>query len=224
MLTIHHLGRSQSERVLFLCEELGVEYKLIHHARDPATQRAPQSLTSLPSNGLGSAPFIQDGDLTLGESSAIVEYIMTKYNPSRKLGLRPDDPNYTHYLYWLHSANSTLQPVLSGSFLLSGLPENNSTKSLFQGAHHKTIAHVDKRLAEAEYLAGPEFTAADVMSFFSLTTMRFFAPFSFEPYPNIARYLQTVGKREGYRRAMEKGDPGMPLLLDARGPTKGLLG
>lgn len=223
MLTVHHLGRSQSERVVFLCEELGLEYRLVHHDRDPKSQRAPPSLKSLPGNGMGSAPFLQDGDLTLGESGAIVEYIMTKYNPDKRLALHSEDPNYTHYLYWLHVANSTLQPVLSWSFLLNVMPESNPMKALFTGAQQKTIAQVDKRLGEAEYLAGPEFTTADIMNFFSLTTMRYFVPFNFEKYPNIVRYLKTIAKRDAYKRAMEKGDPGMELLLEAKGPAKGLL-
>ena len=78
---------------------------------------------------------------------------------------------------------------------------------------HLALAMVDKRLGEVEYLAG-EFTAADVMTVFSLTTMRYFMPLDLKPYPNILAYLQRVSRREGYRRAMQKGDPGMPPFLE----------
>ena len=73
--------------------------------------------------------------------------------------------------------------------------------------------HVDARTREADYFAGKEFTAADIMMGFSLTTMRHFLPYDYARLPNLRAYLQRIGSREAYRRAMEKGDPGMALLL-----------
>jgi glutathione S-transferase len=72
---------------------------------------------------------------------------------------------------------------------------------------------IEARLAEADYFAGAEFTAADIIMVFSLTTMRYFMPLDLAPYPAILAYLQRIGARDAYRRAMEKGDPGMKLLL-----------
>ena len=72
---------------------------------------------------------------------------------------------------------------------------------------------VDARAREAEYLAGSEFTSADIMMGFSLTTMRYFLPYDLKRCPDIVRYLGRIGQRPAHRRAMEKGDPGMTLLL-----------
>ena len=72
---------------------------------------------------------------------------------------------------------------------------------------------VEARLGKAEYFAGREFTTADIMIVFSLTTMRLFLPFDLAPYPAILAYLQRIGRRDAYQRAMRKGDPGMAPLL-----------
>ena len=82
-----------------------------------------------------------------------------------------------------------------------------------RGRLERALAHVDARLAQVPYFAGGEFTAADVMSVFSLTTMRYFMPVDLAPYAGIRAYLARIGARPAYRRAMEKGDPGMELLL-----------
>ncbi len=86
MLTVHHLGRSQSERIVWLCEELGLDYTLVHHVRDPVTMLSPPSLTVL--HPLGAAPVITDGDLVLAESGAIVEYVIRRHGGGR-LALGP---------------------------------------------------------------------------------------------------------------------------------------
>ncbi len=74
-------------------------------------------------------------------------------------------------------------------------------------------ALVEQRLGEAPYFAGDDFTAADIMMVFGLTTMRYFMPRDLSGMPNVLAYLQRIAARPAYQRAMEKGDPGMPLLL-----------
>ena len=73
---------------------------------------------------------------------------------------------------------------------------------------------METRLGKTPFLAGESLTAADIMMVFSLTTMRYFFPFDLAPYPNVRAYLQRVAARPAYQRAMQKGDPGMKLLLD----------
>jgi len=212
MLTIHHLGVSQSERIVWLCEELGVAYELKHYVRDPVTRLSPPALVAL--HPLGAAPVIADGNLLLAESGAITEYIITKYGGGR-LTLGPDHPDYAQYLYWFHFANGNLQPVMGRSMVLRRLklaPDNPVLRAM-QGRLDRVLDLVEKRLGEADYLAGSQFTAADIMSVFSLTTMRAFLPLDLAPYPNVLRYLQRIGAREAYQRAMRKGDPGMKPLL-----------
>jgi glutathione S-transferase len=214
MLTIHHLGRSQSERIHWLCEELGLDYKLVHHTRDAKTMLSPPSLKAL--HPLGAAPLIEDDGVLLAESGAIVEYILGKYGQGR-LAFGPQSPEYATYLYWLHFANGTLQPAMGRNMIVSrlNLPADNPLAGAMRSRLDRALRFLDARLAEAPYLAGETFTAADVMTVFSLTTMRLFYPADLSPYPAILAYLQRIGERPGYKRAMDKGDPGFKPLLGA---------
>ncbi|MGJ7580362.1 glutathione S-transferase family protein [Variovorax sp. RHLX14] len=212
MLTIHHLGKSQSERIVWLCEELGVPYELKHYVRDPVTMLSPPELRAL--HPLGAAPVITDGELVLAESGAIVEYIIGKYGAGR-LALGPAHPDFAQYLYWFHFANANLQPNMGRNMVLKRLDLATDDPTLvgMRGRLDRAMALVDARLGESEYLAGSELTAADIMIVFTLTTMRYFMPLDLSPYSNILSYLARIGSRESYQRAMKKGDPGMTLLL-----------
>jgi glutathione S-transferase len=212
MLTIHHLGKSQSERIIWLCEELGVPYELKLYKRDPVTILSPPELKAL--HPLGAAPVITEGDLLLAESAAIVEYINVKHGGGR-LALGPEHPDYAAYLYWFHFANGNLQPVMGRTMFMrrTGLPADHPLMVSVQGRLDRVLDLVEARLGEADFLAGSAFTAADIMSVFSLTTMRIFMPLDLSPYPNILAYLQRIGAREAYQRAMRKGDPDLVPML-----------
>ncbi|TPQ30820.1 glutathione S-transferase [Bradyrhizobium guangdongense] len=212
MLTVHHLGKSQSERIVWLCEELGIPYELKRYARDPVTILAPADYKAL--HPIGAAPVIQDGDVVLAESGAIVEYIVAKYGQGR-LTLRPDDPDFAQFLYWFHFANGTFQASMGRVMILNRLKlaEDNPMLLAMRARLDRAFDLVEARVGEAEYLAGKAFTTADIMMGFTLTTMRYFQPYDLARCPNIAKYLARIGARPAYRRAMEKGDPGMALLL-----------
>ena len=215
MLTVHHLGLSQSERIVWLCEELGLEYQLKLYKRSPML--APPELKAL--HPLGTAPVITDDNVVLAESSAIVEYILTKYG-NGQLQLKPNDRNYADYLFWLHFANGSLQQNVSRNMYMRAakIPEDNPLMKLSGEKGQQALRMVDDRVKDNEWLAGEVFTAAEVMSVYSLTTARLFMGFSLEPYPNILKWLSRVGERPAYRRAMQKGDPGFEPLLDAKAP------
>jgi glutathione S-transferase len=215
MLTVHHLGRSQSERIVWLCEELGLEYKLVRHTRDPGTMLSPPELKAL--HPMGSAPVIEDGGAPLAESGAVVEYILAKYGRGR-LALGPGAPEFADYLYWLHFANGTLQPAMGRCMILKrlSLPDDNPVQTAMRGRLDRALRFVNARLTQGPWLAGYEFTAADIMTVFSLTTMRLFYPADLTPYPAILTYLWRVGERPAYCKAMEKGDPGFAPLLAAK--------
>jgi glutathione S-transferase len=212
MLTVHHLGKSQSERIVWLCEELEIPYELKRYTRDAVTMLAPADYKAL--HPIGTAPVITDGDIVLAESGAIVEYIIAKYGKGR-LMLRADDPDFPQFLYWFHFANGTLQANMGRLTILKRLkladdnPILLATKARVDRAFHL----VDARTGAAEYLAGSRFSSADIMIGFSLTTMRYFQPYDLARCPNVVKYLARIGARPAYRRAMEKGDPGMALLL-----------
>lgn len=159
-------------------------------------------------------PVIEDGDLQLAESAAIAEYIIVKHGNGR-LRLGPTHPDYAAFLYWFHFANGNLQPVMLRLMTVgrANLPADHPVRASTQDRLDQVMALVERRLGEAPYLAGTEFTAADIMSVFSLTTMRLFLPIDLAPCPNIRAYLQRIGERPAYRRAMAKGDPDLTPVL-----------
>ena len=212
MLTVHHLGKSQSERIVWLCEELAIPYELKRYTRDPVTILAPADYKAL--HAIGAAPVITDGDLVLAESGAVVEYIIAKYGAGR-LALNSGHRDFAQYLYWFHFANGTLQANMGRNMILNRLKlaDDNPILLATRTRVDRAFDLVEARTRETEYLAGSEFTAADIMMGFSLTTMRYFLPYDLGRCPCIVSYLARIGSRPAYRRAMEKGDPGMALLL-----------
>ena len=212
MLTVHHLGKSQSERIVWLCEELQIPYELKCYSRDARTMLAPPEYKAL--HRIGAAPVITDGDVVLAESGAVVEYITARYGKGR-LTLAADHPDFAQFLYWFHFANGTLQASMGRLMILNRLKLAGDNPLLLatKARVDRAFDLVEARTREAEYLAGSAFTTADIMMGFSLTTMRYFQPYDLARCPNIVGYLARIGARPAYRRAMEKGDPGMPLLL-----------
>jgi glutathione S-transferase len=213
MITVHHLGISQSERVVWLCEELEIPYALKRYDRDATTRMAPAEYKTL--HPMGIAPVITDGDVVLAESGAILEYLMARYGGDR-LSVGTGQANFPDYLFWFHFANGTLMPSEMGSMISTrlGLKEGNPIISMLQARCDRAFLLVEKRLGEAAYFAGGDFTAADIMMLFPLTTMRAFVQRDLTAFPNIKAYLKRVGQRPAYQRAMQKGDPGMSPKLD----------
>ncbi|KAH9909261.1 putative glutathione S-transferase [Xylariomycetidae sp. FL2044] len=239
-LTVHHLRVSQSERIPWLCEELGIPYTLTIHERAPIF--SPQSIKDL--NPLGQAPVIQDrghgdgdgdgdgdgagkGDLplttTLAESAACVEYIIHRHGGGR-LALAPSHRDYADYVYWFHLANGTLQPhvllMLQMSRVAAGAgPAAGNFAASLGERFGRMLALVDARLRAKPWLAGDAFTAADIMTVFTFTTMRAFYPFELGGYDGILVWLRRVTAREGYQRARAKADPELELMIEGEAPT-----
>jgi glutathione S-transferase len=209
MLTVHHLGVSQSERIVWLCEELGIPYELKRYDRvPPGRGMGPPEYKAL--HPLGTAPIITDGDVVLPESGAIMEYIIGKYGQGR-LAVGPAAPNFADYLFWFHFANASFLPSQTGA------PRDGADESpraqFMRARSERAWSLVEDRLSKAAYFAGDEFTAADIIMGFALTTMRAFAPRDLTPYPNILAYLKRIGARPAYQRAMQKADPQMAPML-----------
>jgi glutathione S-transferase len=214
-LTVHHLGRSQSERIVWLCEELELDYVLKRYDRRQDNLMAPPQYKAL--HPMGSAPVITDGTVVLAESGAIFEYLLALYGAGR-LVVKPGALEFPNYVYWLHFANGTLQPLVLQVRALERVDPSadnvvlQATKTRFDLA----FSTLDARLSQSPYLAGAELTAADIMTVFSLTTMRVFKPYDLAPWPHIVTYLDRVGKRPAYQRARHKADPDLVPLLLAR--------
>ncbi len=211
MLTIHHLRLSQSERIVWLAEELGLEYDLNLYNRRTDNRLAPDEFKAL--HPMGIAPVITDGDFVLGESGAIIDYIIAKYAPHTALVPGADHPDFADHLFYYHWANAT--------FMTNGMM---ALVAQFMGAKElpafvadrvaKGWAIVEKRLGEAEYFGGAQLTTADIMMGFQLTTSRAMSGSSIDGMPNLQAYLKRIGSREAYQRAMAKCEPGMPPKLD----------
>lgn len=211
MITVHHLGVSQSERIVWLCEELEIPYELKLYQREP-TGLAPAAYKAL--HPMGIAPVITDGDLVLAESGAIIEYIVARHGNGR-LAVAADAPNFADYLFWLHFANGTMMPSEMTGFIASLLKDSgdNVVLEALKARADLAFALVEQRLGDVPYLAGEEFTAADIIMFFPLTTMRAFTPRDLGQFPNLRKYLKRIGERPAYRRAMAAGDPSMTPML-----------
>lgn len=214
MLTVHHLRVSQSERIVWLCEELGLDYVLKTYSRDPQTMLAPPEYKAL--HAVETSPVIDDDGLVLAESGAIVEYLIARHGRGR-LARGPADPDFADYLFWLHFANASLMAsesfTMLSTFAPPGMPLDHPLLKVYRDRTDRGYALLERRLGTSEHLAGAEFSAADIMVVFALTTMRAFTRRSLADFPHIRAYLARIGQRPAYRRAMAKGDPDMAPML-----------
>lgn len=190
MLTVHHLRKSVSDRVIWLCEELALPYELKCYDREPS-MAAPAEYKAL--SAFGTAPVIEDGDRVLGESGAIVEYVCMKHADAR-LVLRSDHPDYADYLFWFHFANGSMVPAFMIEHITTAakVPAGPSPTRV-----ERVTAMVEARLGEAPYFAGSEFSAADIM----MVLPRFAERFDLAALPNTRAYLKRVTARPGWQRA-----------------------
>ncbi|MBV7256431.1 glutathione S-transferase family protein [Pacificimonas sp. WHA3] len=218
MLIVHHLRISQSERVVWLCEELGLDYDLKLYNRRQDNRLAPDELKAL--HPIQTAPIIQDGDLTLGESGAILQYITQTYGSAEQqavLNPGPDDADYADHLFWFHWCNGTLMTANMMLLLvsMSGAAKDNPALISCQERVARAWAMMETRLGESDHFGGRNLTLADINIAFSLTTARAFREekTSVADFPNIRAWLQRIGARDAYQRAMAKAEPGMAPVL-----------
>jgi glutathione S-transferase len=211
LLTIHHLRLSQSERIVWLAEELGLDYELRLYTRRADNRLAPDEYKAL--HPMGIAPVITDGDLVLGESGAIIDYLVAKYAPDTPLVPRAGDPDFADHLFFYHWANATFMTNAMMALVAQSL--GASTPPPFVADRvQRGWAIVEKRLGEADYFGGAQLTTADIMMGFQLTTARALSGMSIDHLPNLKAYLRRIGARPAYQRAMAKCEPGMPPKLD----------
>ena len=205
MITIYHLDTSRSERIVWLMEELRLEYKLELFQRND-NGSAPDALREI--HALGKAPVIRDGDTVLAESGAIVDYIVHRYAGDR-LAVAPAAAAYARYIYWFHFAEGSLMSLLILALVIGRVPEANASpvRTRVLERMKQTLFFIDSELAQATYFAGSAFTAADVMMTIPFTTMRHFLNYDLAPYANILAYLQRIESRPAYQKAMALAGP-----------------
>jgi len=211
MITVHHLRMSQSERIVWLCEELGLPYELKVYPREP-NGAAPAAYKAL--HPQGTAPIITDGGLALAETGAIMDYILAR-QAGGGLTVDAQAANFPDYLYWLHFGNGFFVPAAMLVLVASRLAGDNPQAAQgFSGRLDLAYRLSEERLGQAPYFAGSDFTAADIMMVFPLTTMRAMTGQDLGALPNLRAYLRRIGERPAYQRAMSKGDPQMKPALE----------
>jgi glutathione S-transferase len=217
MLTIHHLNNSRSQRVLWLLEELEAPYEIVRHQRDPQTMLAPPELKAI--HPLGKSPVVTEDGLTIAETGAIIEYIVGRYGNGRLVPAQ-GSPERLRWTYWLHYAEGSAMPPLLMKLVFGALPARSPwllrglVGSIMGRAQAGFVdpqlkAHFDyweAELGKAEWFAGPEFSAADIMMSFPLEAGASRGAAT-EGRPRIKAFLDRIHARPAYRRALEKGGP-----------------
>jgi glutathione S-transferase len=212
MLTVHHLGISQSERIVWLCEELELDYELKRYDRRADNRLAPDEYKAL--HPMGIAPVITDGDLVLGESGAICEYVCARYGGER-LTPGADDPDFADHLFWFHWSNATFMTTLMMQLVMRASGQTAPAGPDFVGERaRRAWDMVESRLGEAPFFGGRNLTTADIMMVYCLTTSRAFRGTSLEGFPHTQAYLKRIGERPAYQRAMAKAEPGWTPMLE----------
>jgi glutathione S-transferase len=201
MLTVHHLNNSRSQRILWLLEELGTPYEMVKYQRLEGLPLAPPELKEV--HPLGKSPVVTDGDRTIAESGAIVEYIIDRYGNGR-MKPAPGSDEYWTYVEWMHYAEgSAMLPLLLAlyaGFLGDGAallrPRIDS-----EIANH--LSYIERGLAGREFLVGTGLTGADIQMLFVLEA----AGARLEPYPASVAYRDRMHARPAYQRGIERGGP-----------------
>jgi glutathione S-transferase len=216
MIVVHHLNNSRSQRILWLLEELGLEYEVKRYQRDPKTMLGPPELFAV--HPLGKSPVITDGAQTLAESGAIIEYLVDRYGKGR-LAPAPDTPERLRYTYWLHYAEGSAMPPLLLNLVFNRLDQGPMpffVRPILRKVKERALASfIDPRIAqhldfqEAElgktrWFAGNEFSAADVQMSFPVEAAAARAGLD-ASRPKLMAFLERIHARPAYQRALQRG-------------------
>jgi glutathione S-transferase len=218
MITVHHLNNSRSQRVLWLLEELGLDYTVVRYQRNPRTMLAPPELKKI--HPLGKSPVVEDDGLLLTESGAIIEYLVDTYDAARSLAPTPGTDTYLRYRCWLHYAEGSLMPPLLVTLVFNRIrsaPMPFFARPIARGIADKALAgfarpqvklhldYLEAELGRSQWFAGEDFSAADIQMSFPLEAAQ--ARFGLEAYPLLARFIERIHARPAYQRALAQGGP-----------------
>ena len=215
MIVVHHLENSRSHRVLWLLEEIGVPYEVKFYARDPVTMLAPTALRAV--HPLGKSPVIVDGDVTLAESGAIIEYLVEK-NPASAMAPARGTAEWVRYLYWLHFAEGSAMPPLLLKLVLDRIattppwPIRPIVAAVVRRARDQVVAPrladnfdlMETELDRSIWFAGDAFSAADIQMSYPIEASVRRAGLG-QGRPKLLAYLERIRERPAYQRAAERG-------------------
>jgi len=221
MLTLHHLDHSRSQRVLWLLEELELPYEIKLYTRDRLTMLGPAELKKV--HPLGKSPVITDGELTLAESAAILEYLLDRYGSGR-LAPPAGSSEYLRFRYWMHYAEGSAMPPLLLKLIFDRVANGpmpflvrpvaraiaNGANKAFIGPQLKLhLDYMESELGKSLWFAGDEFSAADIQMSFPLEAAQSRAGLD-ASRPRLSAFLQRIRERPAYQRAIARGGPVMP--------------
>ena len=216
MITVHHLNNSRSQRILWLLEELGLEYEVKRYERDPKTMLAPASLREV--HPLGKSPVITDGALTLAESGAIIEYLVDHYGHGRLIPAA-GTPDRLRYTYWLHYAEGSAMPPLLVKLIFDQIEQspmpffvrpiaqsivNRVKRSYTEPQITQQLDYLEAEIGKSTWFAGNEFTAADIQISFPLEAAASRAGLD-ASRPKLMNFLDRIHDRPAYQRALDRG-------------------
>jgi glutathione S-transferase len=216
MVVVHHLNNSRSQRVLWLLEELGIPYEVKRYERDARTMLAPLQLLAI--HPLGKSPVIVDGEVTLAESGAIIEYLVDKYGAGRLIP-PAGSPARLRYTYWLHYAEGSAMPPLLFRLVFNRIATNPAPwpisaiarkiastveKSFITPNLNRHLDYMESELSAHAWFAGEQFTAADVQMSFPLEAAASRGGLN-ASRPKLMAFLDRIHGRDAYKRALERG-------------------
>ena len=215
MIIVHHLNNSRSQRLLWLLEELGIPYEIKRYQRDAQTMLAPPELRQV--HPLGKSPVITDGDATLAESGAIMEYVLERYGGGR-LVPKPGTPEKLRYVYWMHFAEGSAMPPLVMKLVLGRMAKaspllvrpvaraiaNRVLDGFVQPNITRQLDYMEAELKRTTWFAGNEFTAADIQMSFPVEAAAARGGLD-ASRPRLMEFINHIHGREAYRTALERG-------------------
>ena len=218
MVAVHHLNNSRSQRVLWLLEELGLGYNVVRYQRDATTMLAPASLRKV--HPLGKSPVVVDGDNTLAESGAILEYLVDRYDTAHAFAPSPGSAEHLRYRYWMHYAEGSAMPPMLLSLVFSRIRQApmpffakpiahriaDKAMASFVGPQVKLhLDYMESELAKSRWFAGEDFSAADIQMSFPVEAASVRA--GFKDRPHLKGFLERIHARPASQRAREQGGP-----------------
>ncbi len=218
MLVVHHLNNSRSQRIIWLLEELGVPFEIKHYHRDAVTMLAPPELLAV--HPLGKSPVITDGDVTVAEPGAIVEYLLERYGDGRFVPAA-GSADALRYRYWLHFAEGSAMPPLLLTLIfdrVANAPMPFFVKPIARGISNKVmdlmvrpnlarqLDFMEAELGRSLWFAGAEMTGADIMMSFPLEAAAQRAGLN-ASRPKLMAFLKRIHARPAYKAALKRGGP-----------------
>lgn len=203
MIVVHHLNDSRSQRILWLLEELGVDYRIEAYQRDAQTRLAPDALRQV--HPLGKSPVITDGEFTVHESGAIIDYIIRRHGAGR-LQPAPGGTDHETYLQWLHYAEgSAMLPLMLLMYVMRLGEAGGALHPRIESEVANHLGYLDQALGGRDYLMGQALTGADIQMSFVGEVGRAFGKLA--AYPNADAWLTRLHARPAYKAAIERGGP-----------------